>query len=510
MPAGVPIVGSVDIVKRAKRFRPSFVRAAAGSDRSGTGFSPQQIAAAFDFTGAYNAGYTGAGITVGVIGTGPVQVQGGGRIGDVEAYKTLYRVGGSSSVSIVATSSADPVVNGASGFTTPPPVTGPCTESSNPALYPSISPTATCNPEDIEAQIDTEQIASLARDSNVQFFLAYNPNDGCGVPIGQPCPAGTGYALQGLAEAAQELQTAIDRNSADILSLSFGGAEFASVGASPPNEFDSSGGGLYPVIFQTLAAQGIAVFVSSGDAGANECQRGFPAQANALCVSYPASDPNVVAVGGVTTPLDGAGRLVGPLAAWGLQTSAGSGGTGGGVSAYFALPGFQQGVPGIVGSMRNLPDLSLEGDPATGVAVLAYADPSFGGVQIGMLGGTSVSTPEMAAMWALVLQACKQTSSCANGPNAYPYRLGNPNPRFYQIYRNAALYAGTFYDVTYGDNAQLAYCQGAGKNDPVNCPTVPPGPPTLAPGYSAGAGYDLDTGIGVPFARNLIKAVVGV
>lgn len=510
LPATVPIVGSADIVKRARRFRASHVRASGGlANGRMTGYSPQQIAAAFDFTGAYNAGFTGAGITVGIIGTGPIQVQGGGRIGDVEAFKALFRVGGSSSVSIVSTSAADPVVSGAGGFATPPPVTGPCNESSDPQAPPSLSPTATCNPEDSEAQLDTEQVASLARDASVQFFLSYNPNDGCDVSNGQPCPAGAGYAYQGLAEAAQELQTAVDRDTADILSISFGGAEIANVGTSPPSAFDSSGGGLFPVIFQTLAAQGVAVFVSSGDAGANECQRGVAAAANALCVSYPASDPNVVAVGGVTTPLDAAGRLVGPLAAWGLQTNAGVQGTGGGVSGYFGLPAFQQGARGIQGATRNLPDLSLEADGATGVAVLAYADPVFGGAQLDAWGGTSVAAPEMAAMWALVLQACKQTAACASGPSARPYRLGNPNPLFYGIYKNAARYAATFYDVTYGNNAQLLYCQGAGAGG-ADCPTPDPGPPALAPGYSAGVGYDLNTGIGVPFARNLIRAVVGV
>lgn len=509
--AGVPIVGSVDIVKRPARLRHSFVRGPGGlTNGRTTGYAPQQIAAAFDYTGAYNAGYTGAGITVGIIGTGPVQVQGGGRIGDAEAYKALFRVGGTSGVSIVSTTSADPVVNSAAGFSTPPPVTAQCSASSDPNYPASESPTSTCNPEDFEAQLDTEQVASLARDSNVQFFLAYNPNDGCAGAIGRTCAPGTGHAYQGLAEADEELQTAVDANSADVLSLSYGGAEPGFAGTSPPYPFDSNGGGLDPLIFQALAVEGIAVFAASGDAGANECQRGLPALANSLCVSYPATDPNVVAVGGVTTPLDGAGTLLGPLAAWGLQTNVGVGGTGGGVSAYFALPAYQQGAAGIQGAKRNIPDLALEADPATGVAVLAYADQSFGGVQFGLLGGTSVAAPEMAAMWALVLQACKQTASCRTGPSAHPYRLGNPNPLLYRIYANAALYRSTFYDVTYGNNSQLLYCQGAGATDPANCPTPASGPPTLAPGYNAGIGYDLDTGLGVPYARNLIRAVVGV
>jgi hypothetical protein len=107
-------------------------------------------------------------------------------------------------------------------------------------------------------------------------------------------------------------------------------------------------------------------------------------------------------------------------------------------------------------------------------------------------------------MWALVLQACKATASCTQGGS---YRLGNPNPLFYQIYGNGTAYQNTFYDVTYGNNAMLPYCQintCAGVTPAPN-PTVP-----LDPGYNAAPGYDLLTGIGVPFARALIRAVVKV
>jgi hypothetical protein len=40
-------------------------------------------------------------------------------------------------------------------------------------------------------------------------------------------------------------------------------------------------------------------------------------------------------------------------------------------------------------------------------------------------------------------------------------------------------------------------------------PPEPSPVPTFASGYTAGPGLDLVTGIGVPYARNLIKAVTG-
>jgi hypothetical protein len=114
-------------------------------------------------------------------------------------------------------------------------------------------------------------------------------------------------------------------------------------------------------------------------------------------------------------------------------------------------------------------------------------------------------------MWALVLQACKATSGCGTGPSAKPYRLGNPAPYFYAIYANKGRlpYANVFYDVTYGNNASQPIC--VTNPSASGCPSpAPSGTPTLAPGFNATAGYDLDTGLGVPFARNLIRAVVGV
>ncbi len=515
VPAGVPVIGSADIVVRPKRFVSTLVPATGTT----AGYAPQQIARAFDYDGAYAAGYTGGGITVGIIGTGGIQTSGGGRIGDADAYKALYHVGGASTVSIVAATPSDPVVNSASGFAPPPPVTGPCTISGYPGLPPSESPTANCNPEDGESQLDTEQAASLARDAAVQFFLAYNPNDACpNAKIGSPCPAGTGFPLQGLAESDEELQTAIDHDSADVLSLSFGGDEYQSVAptgrGSPPYPFTSDGSGLDPMEFMMLAAEGTAIFVASGDSGAQGCQP-FASAPNSLvdlpCVSYPSTDPNAVAVGGVTTPLNTAGQFVGPVTIWGQQTSGGfESGSGGGVSAYFPQPSYQQGLPGITGQNRNVPDLSLEGDPRTGVALLEYADRSFRGAQLGVAGGTSVAAPEMAARWALVLQACKANAACASrGSGTYPYRLGNPNPLFYGYYKAGAPYAATFLQVGYGNNAQVPYC----GDHP--CPSPSPGatpPPPYDPGYGANpnGGYNNATGLGVPFARALIRAVVGV
>jgi subtilase family serine protease len=446
------------------------------------GYSPQQIRNAFDFTGAYNAGYTGSGITIGIVGTGPISSA------DVPAYGTMFSTGVAtvtqknvSDQGVAAPGIENPPDT---GFAPPPPVTAPCIES-----LPS------CNPEDVEAQIDTEAAASLAPNAVVDFYLGYAPGyciDNEGNITAAPCaPGTTAYPLIGLLLADDEIQQVISDNAVDVLSLSYGGPEQIAAGI----EFNATAPstGLGPMEFAALAAEGITVFVSSGDAGAQGCQRpAYLPMINQACVSYPATDPSVTSVGGVNAPLDRFGNLTNQIIGWGLLSQ--SGGSGGGVSQYFplSLTPWQQGVPNVTGGYRNQPDVSLLGDPGTGMAAVINA--AFG-TQVASVGGTSVAAPEMAAMWALVLQACSQSSSCATAQGSKPYRLGNAAPILYSLYAKGSTiqptYAQTFYDVLYGDNQQLNTTN----------------PAIYDPGYAAGPNYDQVTGIGVPFARALIKAV---
>jgi kumamolisin len=480
----LPISGVTRLVTLQRAF-PTLVPIG-GNALASSGYLPQQIRNAFDYTGAYNAGFTGTGITIGIVGTGPISSS------DVPAYGSMFNTSVATvtenyvnDASVASTGIENPPDT---GFASPPPVTANCN-----GFLPA------CNPEDVEAQIDTEASASLAPGSTVAFYLGYDPaycSTNTGTIVAGPCTTGQ-QALEGLAVSDDEIQQVIADDTVDVLSLSFGGPEQAQAGY----EFDASNPdeGLGPQEFAALAAEGIAVFVSSGDSGAEGCQRPeFAADVNEPCVSYPATDPSVTSVGGVTAPLDNFGNLTNQIIGWGLTTGQGSGGSGGGVSAYFplSLTPWQTGLPGIIDTNRNVPDVSLLGDPETGMAALMYA--TLGGPDVAGYGGTSVAAPEMAAMWALVLQACKASASCATAQGAKPYRLGNAAPLLYGLYASGSTilptYAQTFYDVVYGDNAQNPVAPG---------PSASP----LDPGYNAGPGYDQVSGIGVPFARALIKAV---
>jgi subtilase family serine protease len=474
------------------------------------GYSPQQIRNGFDFSKQ-----GGAGIAIGIIGTGPI-TDGDPRIkyGDVAEFRALYGLTGTGVVKQDADTSNYATGNTGvpgqgytqSGLATPPPVTSASSAGCIAQGYDpgagnnnfNITDYSTCNPEDLEAQLDTEQAAALANDATINFYIAYNPSECFG-----PCDNGATPTQQlGIDEADDEIQQAIADNASDVISISFGEDELSS---TQQGYFGTGTNNFEPVEFASLASEGIAVFVSSGDLGAEECMDNSSFSStvtNAPCVSYPATDPSVMSVGGVNAPFDAQGQLTGPLTGWGLGTQAGqaglgysSGGSGGGCSQYFSEPAYAAKANLPCAGKRAQPDVALDADTATGVAVVLDADPSIGGRQIFRVGGTSVSTPEMAAMWGNVVAVCKQTVACssrASGTNAY--RLGNPGSYLYAIYENPALYASSFYDVLFGNNS---------------LPVVRPGGPQ-DPGFNAGVGYDEVTGLGAPYGNNLASAVLSV
>jgi len=490
--ANLPVAGVSDLV-HVNVNRRNLLR---GSNGEFLGMSPQQIRRAFDFTGAASAGFNGSGITVGIIGTGPIWS------GDVPAIGTLYHTSVATVHVVPAKAQAASSQNNntgtgqfddPTGLATPPPVIG---DPNTCDPITAVFPTSTCNAEDGEAQLDTEQVSELATGATVNFYLAFNNKD-C---TGGGCPAGS-LGVQGLYVSDDEIQQAIADNTADSLSLSYGLTEPDGVGFY----YDSSGNGIGPAEFAALAAEGIAVFVSSGDNGAHACTDPATGLAQAgFCIQYPQSDPSVVSVGGVNYPMDSAGNLppIATISAWASNTTLegdgyndNSPGSGGGVSQIFSAPSWQSGLsvtPAVtgVGTKRTTPDVALLADGLTGPFVIQYANYPSGGPYGFPVGGTSAAAPEMAALWAVVLQACKASTACATAGGTHPYRLGNPAGLFYSIYARQSVYASSFFDVVQSeDNGNLA---GS----------------TLYQGYPAGPGYDLVTGVGVPFAGHLINAVV--
>jgi subtilase family serine protease len=512
-------------------------------EAQGFGYSPQQVQHAFHFTDAYNQGYNGSGVTAGIIGTGPIALGSNGDFANFQRYTNTAPAMASEQIMPVTAQSPsaqndntgtapyDPL--GGANLSAPPPYTNSCNQPAG-----TIQNFQVCNPEDVEAQLDTEQVASLAPGlASVDFYLAYERscyNGSFTTPNPEPtgaCPAGYEiYDLEGIDLTDDEIQQAIADNVVDTVSMSFGEGENAAcyggyfgpaTGSGNSWSCPDASTGLGPLEIAALSAEGIAVFISSGDQANDECQNVTTGAFIAgYCVSYPGSDPNAVSAGGINVGIDNSGNITDQITDWGWETYHGAcsrgtcSGSGGGFSQYFTVPSFQSGVGTTIpyattasttsatnpawGTYRGVPDVELIADPTTGVLVV-YDTTGFVG---GAVGGTSVSAPELNGQWAVVLSACKATAACdrASGPHAW--RLGNPNGYYYRMAANSANYGtnctnGTsancaIEDVLYGNNVTA---QGATLQS--SC-------------CYAGTGWDPATGLGVPFTGNLVKQVLAI
>ena len=168
---------------------------------------------------------------------------------------------------------------------------------------------------------------------------------------------------QAFAGLMTAIETASQTTGVSVVSLSLGGPEFS-------GEIGSDG------VFSTA---GITFVASSGDYGT---------------VEWPATVPNVLAVGGTTLRLNGGS---------GYGSETGWAGTGGGLSVDETEASYQQVVQST--GMRSTPDVAFLADPTTGVAVYFVPPNNAPGVGTwGIVGGTSVGAPAWAGILAIANQ----------------------------------------------------------------------------------------------------------
>lgn len=183
---------------------------------------------------------------------------------------------------------------------------------------------------------------------------------------------------------------------------------------------------------------------------------------NGMSVAWPSASANVLAIGGTTLSYSGSGA----------RSETTWSGTGGGISAYVGLPSYQagRGVPGLAAlNMRGAADVSFNADPYSGQYV-AFTAPGGSAPVWNSYGGTSISAPQWAGLLA-VSNAMRAAAGKAG--------LGAAHGVLYNGAGSASNYAGSFADVTTGNDGSCTTCR-------------------------AGTGYDLPTGLGTPNAGTLL------
>jgi subtilase family serine protease len=252
-----------------------------------------------------------------------------------------------------------------------------------------------------EETLDVEAVHAMAPDANIVYVGA--PNN--------------------YRDLDAAMNHVVDRRLADIVTNSYGfSTELLPSGyVKPVND-----------TFIQAAIEGMSVLFSSGDNGDEVAVHGY------RTVDWPASSPWVTAVGGTSlaagTSAANPGQYLwetgwsttrnrlncsgvyGATNAW-CPTEVYLYGAGGGASRVFPQPSWQAGIvpssiaqpsgftPGFTRPGRAVPDISAVGDPQTGMLIgqtqTFSTGPAYGEFRIG---GTSLSSPLMAGMFAVAQQ----------------------------------------------------------------------------------------------------------
>lgn len=221
--------------------------------------------------------------------------------------------------------------------------------------------------------------------------------------------------------------------------------------------FGAKEGSWAPNVEQFFLSKGSSYVAATGDNGAGSY--------------WPAVSANVLAVSGTSLTVSGTSRTE--------QVWANTGG--GTLSAYVAQPAYQAliGIPGqstTATKWRSPADVSMGADPMRGQYTLVTN--SAGKAQWFSVGGTSLATPEWAAITTI---ANAQRAAMGKAP------IGVTQNALYKFAQSPSTYGSVFRDITTGSDAPAS---GA----PVNCAVT----------CVARAGYDNPTGLGTPNVTNLL------
>jgi kumamolisin len=223
-----------------------------------------------------------------------------------------------------------------------------------------------------------------------------------------------------------------DINKPSVLSISWGSAE-AQWTLQAVTSMNAA--------FADAAQLGVTVCAASGDGLATD-----GISDGAAHVDFPASSPYVLGCGGTKITSDGS--ILTTETVWNSD----GGGTGGGVSALFSLPPYQDkaNVPVSISTNkpgRGVPDVAADADPNSGYRIIVHGENQ-------VIGGTSAAAP----LWAGLVALINETNDRS---------IGQPHAT---LYANAS----ALRDITEGNNRAGGI------------------------GYQATPGWDACTGLGSP------------
>lgn len=293
------------------------------------------------------------------------------------------------------------------------------------------------------------------------------------------------------------LNTIVARDLAQIVSNSYG-----DLGEDVPKDEVQA----FESIAVQAALEGIGLYFSSGDSGDEVANLGSPS------ADFSASSPWVTAVGGTSLGISASGSRV-VETGWetgrsaltdGVWTPAAPGafqyGSGGGTSRLFSEPFYQKGVVPTALAQQNqkgkkvgrvVPDISMVGDPNTGMLIgITQTFPD--GVRYGeyRIGGTSLSSPLFAGLVAVADQLDRT-------------RHGFINPVLYGV----TSHSGTIKDVRHANNGvvRVDYVNGIDASDGLSTTVRSFDLAGLA--IQTTPGYDNVTGLGTPDGAAFLRAL---
>lgn len=192
------------------------------------------------------------------------------------------------------------------------------------------------------------------------------------------------------------IKQAIDDN-CNVISISWGLAE---------SYWPTSALSAYDSLFQTAVAKGITICVASGDNGSKDGTA-------SNTVDFPSSSPNVLGCGGTRLVANSDKTVISSEVVW--NNNSVSSATGGGISAYFPRPSYQNSVSYLSNKKRGVPDICGVADPNTGYLIYSQSEGGFI-----VVGGTSAVAPLWAGLYARLNQSLAGHVGFLN-TNLYPH-----------------------------------------------------------------------------------------